>query len=89
MGGADGRVSKACSIEVEGLMREPDIVWSGSFMGCGFIGRHVWRLLGDALLRPTFPPIFLCHLCIFLLIATSPRWSALTAPVPESDDHVT
>jgi len=27
--------------------------------------------------------------CIFLLIVASPRRSALTAPIPESDDHVT
>jgi len=46
-------------------------------------------LLGDALLCPTFPLIFLCHLCIFLLIVTSPRRSALAAPLPESDGHVT
>jgi len=46
-------------------------------------------MLGDAPLRPTFPPIFLCHLCIFLLIIASPRRSALAAPIPESDDHVT
>jgi len=45
-------------------------------------------LLVDALLRPTSPPIFLHHLCIFLLIVASPRWSALVAPIPESDDHV-
>jgi len=45
-------------------------------------------LLGDAPLRPTFPLIFLCHLCIFLLIIASPRQSALVAPIPESDDHV-
>jgi len=37
---------------------------------------------------PTFPPIFLRHLCIFLLIVASPRQSALTAPILESDDHV-
>jgi len=47
------------------------------------------RLLGDAPLRPTFPPIFLCHLCIFLLIIASPRQSSLTAPIPESSSHVT
>ena len=28
------------------------------------------KLLGDALLRPMFPPIFLCHLCTSLLIVT-------------------
>ena len=46
-------------------------------------------LLGDAPLRQTFPPIFLCHLCIFLLIVASPRRSALMAPIPESDGHMT
>jgi len=45
-------------------------------------------MLGDAPLRPTFPPIFLCHLCIFLLIVASPRRSALAVPIPESDGHV-
>ena len=45
-------------------------------------------LLGDAPLCPTSPPIFLRHLCIFLLIVASPRQSALAAPIPESDDHV-
>jgi len=45
-------------------------------------------LLGDAPLRPMFPPIFLHHLCIFLLIVTSPRQSALVAPIAESDGHV-
>jgi len=46
-------------------------------------------MLGDAPLRPTSPPIFLRHLCIFLLIIASPRQSALVAPIPESNDHVT
>jgi len=46
-------------------------------------------LLGDAPRPPMFPPIFLRHLCIFPLIVASPRWSALAAPIPESDDHVT
>ena len=46
-------------------------------------------LLGDAPRPPMFPPIFLRHLCIFLLIVASPRRSALAAPIPESDDHVT
>jgi len=46
-------------------------------------------VLGDAPHHPTSPPIFLCHLCIFLLIVTSPRWSALAAPILESNDHVT
>ena len=46
-------------------------------------------LLGDAPHRPMSPPIFLRHLCIFLLIVASPRQSALAAPIPESDDHVT
>ena len=45
-------------------------------------------MLGDAPLCPMFPLIFLHHLCIFLLIVASPRRSALTAPIPESDDHV-
>jgi len=39
--------------------------------------------------HPTSPLIFLRHLCIFLLIVASPRRSALAAPIPESDDHVT
>ena len=46
-------------------------------------------LLGDAPCPPMFPPIFLRHLCIFLLIVASPRRSALVAPILESDDHVT
>jgi len=46
-------------------------------------------LLGDAPHRSTSPPIFLRHLCIFLLIVASPRRSALAAPIPESNDHVT
>jgi len=46
-------------------------------------------VLGDTPLCPMFPPIFLHHLCIFLLIVASPRWSALASPIPESDDHVT
>ena len=46
------------------------------------------QLLGDAPHRPMSPPIFLRHLCIFLLIVTSPRQSALAAPIPESNDHV-
>ena len=46
-------------------------------------------VLGDAPHRPTSPPIFLRHLCVFLLIVASPRRNALTAPIPESDDHVT
>jgi len=45
-------------------------------------------LLGDAPLRLMSPPIFLCHLSIFLLIVASPRWSALAALIPESNDHV-
>ena len=43
----------------------------------------------DAPRPPMFPPIFLRHLCIFLLIVASPRRSALAAPIPESDHHVT
>jgi len=46
-------------------------------------------MLGDAPLHPMFPPIFLCHLCIFLLIVASPRQSALAALIPESDGHMT
>jgi len=45
-------------------------------------------VLGDAPCPPMFPPIFLCHLCIFLIVA-SPRRSALVALILESDDHVT
>jgi len=45
-------------------------------------------MLGDAPLRPMFPPIFLCHLCIFLLIIASPRRNALVAPIPESNGHM-
>jgi len=45
-------------------------------------------LLGDTPHRPMSPMIFLCHLCIFLLIVASPRRSTLAAPIPESDDHV-
>jgi len=45
-------------------------------------------LLGDAPLCLMFPPIFLRHLCIFLLIVASPRWSSLVAPIPESNGHV-
>jgi len=54
-----------------------------------FLGFFFQKLLGDAPLCLTSPPIFLRHLCIFLLIVTSPRRSALTALIPESDDHVT
>ena len=46
-------------------------------------------LLGDAPHRPMSPPIYLRHLCIFLLIVASPRRSALAAPILESEDHVT
>ena len=58
---------------------------------CSVSGRHCLErgwMLGDAPCPPMFPPIFLRHLCIFLLIVTSPRRSALVAPIPESDDHV-
>jgi len=54
-------------------------------------GRHCLEggwMLGDTPFRPMFPPIFLRHLCIFLLIVASLRQSALVAPIPESDDHV-
>jgi len=57
-----------------------------SVLGCHYL-EGGW-MLGDASLCPMFPSIFLCHLSIFLLIVTSPRRSALTAPIPESDDHV-
>ena len=56
---------------------------------CSSQAAHMATLLGDAPLRPTFPPIFLHHLCIFLLIIASPRRSALVALTPESNDHVT
>jgi len=46
-------------------------------------------MLGDAPLRLTFPLIFLHHLCTFLLIVASPRQSALVAPIPESNGHMT
>ena len=58
---------------------------------CSVSGHHCLEggwMLGDAPLHPTFPPIFLHHLCTFLLIVASPRQSALVAPIPESDDHV-
>jgi len=68
-------------------------VWSTSAPFLSIQCRDVTALkggwmLGDAPLRPMFPPIFLCHLCIFLLIIASPRQSALAALIPESDDHV-
>ena len=44
-------------------------------------------MLGDAPHCTMSPPIFLCHLCIFLLIVASPRQSALAAPMLESDDQ--
>jgi len=46
-------------------------------------------MLGDAPLPLMFPPIFLRHLCTFLLIIASPRQSVLAAPISESDGHVT
>ena len=46
-------------------------------------------MLGDTPLHPMFPPIFLHHLCIFLLIVASPRRSALVALILESNGHVT
>ena len=69
-------------------------VWSTS---APFLSIQCWDvtalkggwMLGDVLCPPMFPPIFLRHLCIFLLIIASPRRSALAAPIPESDDHVT
>jgi len=59
--------------------------------GPQFIAEFTWELylLGDTPHCPMSPPIFLHHLCIFLLIVASPRQSALAAPIPESDDHVT
>jgi len=53
-----------------------------------FAKRGFRAMLGDTPHRPMSPPIFLRHLCIFLLIIASPRQSALAAPIPESDDHV-
>ena len=46
------------------------------------------NLLGDAPLCLMFPPISLRHLCTFLLIVASPRWSSLAALITESDGHV-
>ena len=43
MGRADGWVSKACSIEVEGMVGKPDIVWPSPITGCRFVGRSVRR----------------------------------------------
>jgi len=64
-------------------LKSPRFVRNATFHSCpSFI------LLGDAPLCPMFPLIFLCHLCTFLLIITSPRRSALVAPIPESDGHV-
>ena len=59
--------------------------------GPQFIAEFTWELylLGDTPHCPMSPPIFLRHLGIFLLIVASPRRSALAAPIPESDDHVT
>ena len=54
-----------------------------------FTNKRKRKVLGDAPRPPMFPPIFLRHLCIFLLIVASLRRSALAAPIPESDDHVT
>jgi len=66
---------------------DSDVKWrdhQSSLAGC-----ITHYLLGDAPRPPMFHPIFLCHLCIFLLIVASPRRSALAAPILESDDHVT
>jgi len=55
------------------------------------LGHHCLEggwMLGDALLCPTFPLIFLHHLYILLLIVASPRRSALASPIPESDGHM-
>jgi len=53
------------------------------------LGFERCEVLGDALLRPMFPLIILCHLCTSLLIVTSSRQSALVAPVAESNRHMT
>jgi len=45
----------------------------------------ICRLLGDALLHPTFPLTMLCQLHTSLLIVASSRQSTLTAPILESD----
>jgi len=70
-----------CSISGSGAEREPS-THSNPRKPCSN------GLLGDAPHRPTSPPIFLHHLCIFLLIVASPRRNALAAPIPESNDHV-
>ena len=58
------------------VVSRPDSVYVIGILA-QFIQNPGSALLGDALLRPTSPPIFLHHLCIFLLIVASPRWSAL------------
>jgi len=63
-------------------------IWSTSAPFLSIQCRDVTALKGGAALCPTFPPIFLHHLCTFLLIVASPRWSVLVAPIPESDGHV-
>jgi len=75
------------------ILPNPDM-YPGVEKQSGLMGLIVWQgrehpLLGDAPHHPTSPPIFLCHLCIFLLIVASPRRNALAALIPESDDHVT
>ena len=55
-------------------------------------GRHCLKggwMLGYAPLHPMFPPTMLCQLYTSLLIVTSSRRSTLTAPISESDGHMT
>ena len=61
-----------------------DELSGGSAVHEGVDRLHFSCMLGDT----PRPPIFLRHLCIFLLIVASLRQSALAAPIPESDDHV-
>jgi len=67
----------------------PAMRWRSTRQAACWPQTRIWwlRLLGDAPHCPTSPPIFLCHLCIFLLIVASPRRSSLAAPIPESDSH--
>ena len=58
---------------------------------CSLSGRHCLKggwMFGDAPLCPTFPLIILRHLCTSLLIVAISRWSALMAPIAESDGHM-
>jgi len=61
----------------------------GELPGMEPVALSIVMVLGDTPLCPMSPPIFLSHLCIFLLIVASLRRSALAAAIPESDDHVT